>query len=181
MTSKNDAIKDLQSRLAERLQAVRHDDSRTGWLAVEAAGAGFLFPLQQAGEIFSMVEIQPLAHTRAWFCGVANLRGGLHGVVDLACFLGLRAAPLPTGDSARDPTRLVAFNASVGSMSALRVDQMSGLRHAEEMTPVASRAERPAFAPRLWRDAAGRRWQEIDLAELAASDTFIAIAEPASA
>ena len=31
-------------------------------------------------------------HTQPWFAGVANLRGGLHGVVDLALFLGLRDA-----------------------------------------------------------------------------------------
>ena len=46
------------------MEWARTEEGRTGWLAVEAAGVGFLFPLQQAGEIFPLVDVQPLAHAR---------------------------------------------------------------------------------------------------------------------
>lgn len=174
-----EALKELQARLAERLQAARTEEGRTGWLAVEAAGVGFLFPLQQAGEIFPLVDVQPLAHTRPWFCGVANLRGGLHGVVDLATFLGLRAAPLSDA-TGREGARLVAFNPASRALCALRVESMAGLRRADDLEAVPVNTARPAFAPRQWRDAAGRLWQEIDLAELAASDAFVSIAAEAT-
>ena len=48
----NEALRELQSRLAERLQAARTQARPASWLAVECGGHGFLFPLQQAGEIF---------------------------------------------------------------------------------------------------------------------------------
>jgi twitching motility protein PilI len=177
--AQREALRDLQARLAERLQAARSDEARTGWLAVEAGGMGFLFPLQQAGEIFSMAEILPVAHARSWFCGVANLRGGLHGVVDLAQFLGLRKTGAE-GPS-REQARLVAFNPALRTLCALRVDHMAGLRHAEDLVAEPVNEARPPFAPRQWRDSGGRLWQEIDLAELAASEAFLTIAAPLAA
>ena len=40
--SNREALRELQSRLAERLQAVRTDSSQASWLAVECAGQGLL-------------------------------------------------------------------------------------------------------------------------------------------
>ena len=74
------ALRDLQSRLAERLQAVRGQARALSWLAVECRGHGFLLPLQEAGEIHALPAVVPVAHAKPWFAGVANLRGGLHGV-----------------------------------------------------------------------------------------------------
>ena len=172
--AQREALRELQARLAERMQAARGEQRARGWLAVEAAGCGFLFPLEQAGEIFSLADLRPLAHTRPWFCGVANLRGGLHGVVDLATFLGLRdRVPAEAG---RDAARLVALNPSLGTLCALRIDRLAGLRNADQLAAEAVPAGRPSFANAAWRDAQGRIWQEIDLAELAAQEQFLSIA-----
>jgi len=170
-----EALRELQERLAQRLQAARTEARRTSWLAVEAGGAGLLFPLAGAGEIFAVPPLLAMPHTRPWFAGVANLRGGLHGVVDLAAFLGLRAAA--PGEGVREQGRLVALNPAFGSHCALLVDRLAGLRGAEQLSaePVAALA-RPAFAGTVWRDTEGRVWQEIDLAALAANEQFLGIA-----
>jgi twitching motility protein PilI len=105
-----EALRELQSRLASRLQAARTEGVAASWLAVEAAGGKYLFPLSQSGEIFPWASAQPVPYTQAWFLGVANLRGGLYGVVDLASFVRagrLRRAP----DMARSESRLIALNA----------------------------------------------------------------------
>ena len=86
------ALRDLQSRLAERLQAARTEPLARSWLAVECSSRGFLFPLREAGEIFAMAPMLPVPHSHRWFLGVSNLRGHLHGVVDLAGFLGVKTA-----------------------------------------------------------------------------------------
>jgi len=75
-----EALRQLQQRLADRLQRVREQAPARNWLAVEVAGHGFLLPLDQAGEIFPVAAIQPVPHSQPWFLGVANLRGQLHGV-----------------------------------------------------------------------------------------------------
>ena len=123
--AQREALRELQNRLAERMQTARSEQRSASWLAVEAGGAGFLIPLGEAGEIFALSEVLPLPHTRAWFCGVANLRGGLHGVVDLAAFLGLRDAP-PADAAGRESARLLALNPSLGALCALRVDRLPG-------------------------------------------------------
>lgn len=170
-----DALRDLQSRLAERLQLARTEARTAAWLALECAGLPVLVPLASAGEIFAPGALRPVPHTRPWFLGVANLRGGLHGVVDLAAFLGLRAPLAP--DAPREQSRLLAFNPALGSQCAVLVDRLAGLRSADQMQPEpADDGPRPAFATTRWRDADGRRWQEIDLGLLARSEPFLAIA-----
>ncbi len=182
-----EALRQLQSRLAERLQVARTEARQLSWLAVECAGQGFLVPLTTAGEIFPSGALLPVPHTQPWFLGVANLRGQLHGVVDLAAFLGLRL-PLPR-DALREQARLLAFNPALGSHSAVLVDRLVGLRSAAQLSaePLDVQAglagqtgqtgqARPAFASVRWRDAEGRAWQEIDLAALARHPQFLAIA-----
>jgi twitching motility protein PilI len=134
--AKREALRELQSRLAERLQAALTEVPAASWLAVECAGQGLIFPLQGAGEIFTAAGLLPVAHTRPWFLGVANLRGGLHGVVDLAAFLGLRTHRLAV-DALGDQSRLLAFNPTVGSHCAVLVDRLAGLRGAGQLTRLA--------------------------------------------
>lgn len=173
--AKREALRELQSRLAERLQQARTEVRAVSWLAVECAGRGLLFPLPTAGEIFSVGTLLPVPHTQRWFMGVANLRGGLHGVIDLAAFLGLRQ-PIAR-EAVREQARLLALNARFGANCAVLVDRLAGLRSAEQLSAEpADEHARPAFAGARWRDESGRIWQEIDLAALARNEQFLAIA-----
>jgi twitching motility protein PilI len=174
--AKKEALRDLQSRLAERLQAARTQARPASWLAVECRGHGLLFPLQQAGEIFPIVPLLPVPHTREWFAGVANLRGGLHGVVDLGAFLGMPVRVAAGVEGGRDQARLIALNPSLGLNCALLVDRLAGLRSAEQLSREASEDEpRPPFAGARLRDTEGRPWQEILLSSLAEDEQFLGI------
>jgi twitching motility protein PilI len=174
-----EALRELQGRLATRMQAARTEAPVKSWLAVECAGQGLLFPLHEAGEIFAVGTVLPVPHTQPWCTGVANLRGGLHAVVDLARFLGLeRGTPAPDGP--RDGARLLALNPSLGVNCALLVDRLAGLRNADQMKlepgDAPAPSERPGFAGARWRDEQGRVWQEIELAALAANEQFLGVA-----
>jgi twitching motility protein PilI len=165
-----EALRELQSRLAERLQLARTEERQSAWLAVECAGRGFLLPLEQAGEIFNLVPLVPVAHARPWFAGVANLRGGLFGVVDLARFFGLEPKP---GDEAR----LVVFNPNLQLNCALLVERLAGLRSAAQLALDAEQpASKPAFVGMRFRDDAGRAWQALNLAALSVDEGFMTIA-----
>ena len=171
-----EALRELQTRLAQRMQVARNEPAAHAWLAVECAGQGLLLPLEQAGEIFNAGRIMAVPHTQAWFAGVANLRGGLHGVVDLAAFRGLRARSAQ--DHGAEGARLVALNPTLGVNCALLVDRLAGLRHENELSGRADEvvSPQPAFAGARWQDKGGRPWQEIKLAALAADVQFLAIA-----
>ncbi|CAN5177895.1 hypothetical protein BH11PSE9_BH11PSE9_25310 [soil metagenome] len=174
------ALRELQSRLAERLSAARTEQPGKSWLAVECAGHGLLFPLKEAGEIFALTPLAPVPYSQAWFLGVANLRGHLHGVADLAGFLGLNSGLKPSAPGAeahgREQARLVGFNQSLELNCVLLVDRLSGLRSETDLVALPDdSAVRPAFAGTRLRDAAGRIWQELNLAELAADEAFLRI------
>jgi twitching motility protein PilI len=164
------ALRELQQRLAQRMQAAREQSQSANWLAVECAGLGLLLPLRQSGEIFTPVALQPVPYTQPWMLGVANLRGGLHTVVDLAAFLGLRAASVPGAAQ-----RLVSLNTELGVNCALLVDQLLGLRGDEQLQPEPEQPGHPDFAPARMRDAQGRRWQVLDLEALSQHPQFLRI------
>lgn len=170
-----EALRELQSRLAQRLQAAPGQASTVSWLAVECGASGFLLPLQDAGEIFALSPIVPVAHAKAWFLGVANLRGGLHGIVDLAGFLGIDRGERRS-DALRERAQLVAFNTALEINCALLVDRLAGLRGADQLVAEPDTPHsRPSFAGGCFRDATGRLWQEIRLSELAHHDAFLRI------
>jgi len=165
------ALRELQTRLAERLQAARTQVRGQSWLAVECSGRGFLLPLREAGEIFALAPVLAVPYSHRWFLGVANLRGHLHGVVDLAGFLGVK-----TTEIGRDQSRLVGFNQALDLNCVLLVDRLSGLRSDEELTVEADEvAARPAFVGARLRDASGRVWQELVLSALASDEAFLKI------
>lgn len=167
-----EALRELQSRLAERLKAARTQERGRSWLAVECAGHGFLFPLQEAGEIFPYTPAMPVPYTSRWFLGVSNLRGRLHGVVDLAGFLGIR-----TQEGGREQSWFVAFNASLNINCAVMVDRLAGLRNVEQLTPQEDDGQaKPSFVGAQYRDENNRLWRELNLAALANESAFLKIA-----
>ena len=129
-----EALRELQSRLASRLQAARAEGVQASWLAVEAAGRKYLFPLTQSGEIFPFTTTQHVPYTQAWFLGVANLRGGLYGVVDLGSYVD-GSTPAQRSDAGRAESRLVALNAMLAVNCALLIDRLAGLRSLDAFDP----------------------------------------------
>ena len=74
---------------------------------------------------------------------------------------------------------MLALNPALGSHCALLVDRLAGLRSADAAGGRDRRptAPRPGFRRRrLVATTAGRAWQEIDLAALAAHPQFLGIA-----
>ncbi len=170
-----EALRELQSRLATRLQAAKTEGVAAAWLAVEAAGAKYLFPLSQSGEIFPWASAQPVPYTQSWFLGVSNLRGGLYGVVDLASFVA-GSAPAARTEQARSESRLVALNGLLEINCALLIDRLSGLRNMEAF---ASSSDAPEGSPEYfgsrYTDANGAFWQEINLQALSQQTQFLSI------
>ncbi len=170
-----EALRELQSRLAGRLQAARTEGVQASWLAVEAASRKYLFPLAQSGEIFPFASTQPVPFTREWFLGVANLRGGLFGVIDLASFVGGKL-PVQRSDAGRAESRLVALNTMLDVNCALLIDRLAGLRGLDAF---ASSSEAPEGSPdyfgSAYTDANGAYWQEINLQTLSQQPQFLSI------
>ncbi|MEO7954323.1 MAG: chemotaxis protein CheW [Polaromonas sp.] len=169
------ALRELQTRLAERLQIAKTQGVAASWLAVEAGEQKYLFPLAQSGEIFPWVPMQHVPYTQAWFAGVANLRGGLFGVVDLASYVSGHPPALKT-ELARSDSRLVCLNSALEVNCVLQVDKLAGLRKQEAFIDYLERApEAPEFFGNRYLDSSGASWQEINLQLLAQQTHFLTI------
>ena len=169
------AIRELQTRLADRLQIARTQGVAPSWLAVEAGGQKYLFPMSQAGEIFPWVATQSVPYTQSWFLGVANLRGGLFGVVDLASYVTGQPAAVKT-EFARKESRLIALNSALDVNCALLIDRLSGLRNQETFSDFSEKSpDAPTFFGNQYIDSAGQTWQEINLQLLAQHAHFLTI------
>lgn len=169
------AIRELQTRLAERLQIARTQGVAPSWLAVEAGGQKYLFPMTHAGEIFPWVATQTVPYTQSWFLGVANLRGGLFGVVDLAGFVTGQEA-FTQADVTHKDARLVALNGSLDINCALLIDRLAGMRNQNAFTDFSEKStDAPDFFGNRYTDESGASWQEINLQVLAQQAHFLTI------
>lgn len=169
-----EALRELQIRLASRLQAARTEGmSVSSWLAIEAAGQFYLLPLGHAGEIFPRSVVQPVPYTQKWFLGVANLRGGLVGVIDLA---GLLGHSQQRSEQALAETSLLSLNAALEVNAALLVDRLAGLRGTDAFVSSEPPAEdAPVFFGTTYLDSSGTRWQELNLQALSQHPAFLSI------
>lgn len=174
-----EAIRELQTRLANRLRTARDEGLSVSWLAVKSGGRNYLLPLAQSGEIFPITSVQSVPYVQPWFLGVVNLRGGLFGVVDVARFMadetggGLTAAPRPRSTS---QAIVVTLNAALDVNCALLVDVLAGLRNPQVFTRAEPPgADAPAYFGNRFTDASGEPWQEINMQTLSQHPRFLSI------
>ena len=176
--AKRQSLKELQERLAQRLTAAKSEALTATWLAIEAGGRRYLLPLVQSGEIFPWSTVQTVPYTKSWYVGVANLRGGLHGVVDLADLVqGSARRSMRPAERITSESRLVSLHGALGLNAVLWIDRLLGLRNPGAFNAMGERpAEAPRYVTRVLVDAQGQDWQELDLQLLVSEPEFLAVA-----
>ena len=153
-------LREYQVQLLERMQAARNNSgTRINQLGVLIGGERFLLDLTQAGEIVPVPALTEVPLTQPWYLGLANIRGKLIGIVDLARFKG-------GGDTALGPdSRVVTFAGALGFNCGLLVTRVYGLRHAAGMEAAGERL----------RDAEANEWTVLDLSGLVQDARFLHI------
>ncbi|MGJ7916841.1 chemotaxis protein CheW [Massilia sp. LXY-6] len=161
-------LRQYQEELLERMQAARTGSGRrTHQLGVEIGGERYLLDLLEAGEIVPVPPLTSVPLTQPWYLGLANIRGSLVGVVDLARFMNEQrneqrshegAAPGPAA-------RLVTFAPALGLPCGFLAARVHGLRQAADMSPSAGRLV----------DADGHVWTPLALAALAQDERFLQV------
>jgi twitching motility protein PilI len=170
-----EALRELQARLAARLQAARVEGVSVAWLAVKAGGHSYLLPLAQSGEIFPLANLQTVPYTLAWFLGVLNIRGGLHGVVDLAAFVAITGGPTRLSTANADMS-VVTLNPQLEVNCALQIDSLAGLRGPDAFSASSpAPAGSPAYFGNCFVDTDSVTWQEINLRTLSQTPEFLSI------
>lgn len=154
-----------QEQLLERMQAAKNGaGASVAQLGLAIGGARYLVDLAEVGEIVAPVPVTPVPLTRPWYLGLANVRGSLLGVIDLARYLD--DGHVPASVVPGSTPRLLVFAPALGLNCALQASAVFGLRHAGTMT-------RDGDA---LRDADGNTWMPLSLAALVREERFLHIA-----
>ncbi|KFI06278.1 chemotaxis protein CheW [Massilia sp. BSC265] len=177
--SRRTRLREYQEQLLERMQAAKGGSGApTQQLGLQVGGTRYLLDLLEAGEIVSPVPLARVPLTLPWYLGLANVRGTLVGVVDLARYLGAdgirppgQPAGAPPGASpGTSPSmRMVTFAPTLGFNCALLADRVYGLRQAASM-----RREGEVL-----RDADDNVWTPLSLAALVREERFLNVAQQA--
>ena len=160
-------LRDYQAQLLARMQAAQNGAPDAGHqLGVMIGSERYLIELTEAGEIVPQPLLAGVPLTQPWYLGLANVRGSLLGVIDLARYFnpGAGDAGAGAGDA-----RLVSLAPRLGFNCALLVTRVYGLRRAGAMTPDGDGGTR-------LRDAEGNGWTPLSLAALVREERFLHVA-----
>lgn len=129
--------------LAAARSTGRHDDNHHQWtgIAFEIAGQRFVAPMGEIAEVLAVPDFIPIPLTKPWLLGVANVRGRLLPMADLAKFLGVTShEPLKK--------RKVMVVDEDGVFSGIMVDQVLGImQFVKDDYQARSLPESSPFAP----------------------------------
>ncbi|HSN41199.1 MAG TPA: chemotaxis protein CheW [Burkholderiales bacterium] len=154
--------RNLSARLAN-LEAGR----AASRLGLQVGVDRWLVDLDDAGEVIPVPPITAVPLTRAWFAGVANIRGTLYSVIDFPAFLG--GAPA----AATDQARLLLIGEKYRMNSGLLIDRVLGLYRDEQL-------QRDDATPSPWTaaqyiDKQNNRWKQLNVRELVAHSDFLQV------
>ncbi len=125
--------------------------------------------IEQVHEFLPIPAYTPVPGTKAWLLGLANVRGNLMTVVDLAGFLSGQRTTVSVN------TRLLTASLR-GRPVGLLVDEVFGQRHFvsnEGKTPhLPNNSPLKAFVHKQYRSGS-EVWQELDLESLFATTEFL--------
>lgn len=164
-------LREFQAQLVERMQAASTGaQAQASQLGVLIGDTRWLLNLQEAGEIVSVGTITEVPLTQPWFLGLANIRGNLISVIDLAHFRGQRRTNIDK------ESRIVAFAPALSFNSGLLVSRVLGLRNAGDMEEQsATDAATAPWAARQFVDRESNVWTELDLSRIVQDPQFLQV------
>lgn len=160
------SLREFQENLVRRLAESRDGDRRT-LLGVEALDENWIVDLTDASEVLPVPSLAHVPLTRAWFRGLANVRGSLFGVVDFSSFHDGRAIT-PSGYA-----RILLLGARHANGSALLFSRVTGLRSPDEFEPEAGPSDPRPWVAGKFRDIQNRQWLKLDIGALISQPEFL--------
>lgn len=143
-------------------------------LGFEAGGDYWLVAASEAGEVLPVPALTRVPMTKPWFRGVANIRGTLYGVSDLAAFSGRTATPV--NSAARLLLIGNAARRNVHDNIALLMSATLGFRRLSTLEALSDATPRQPWHGARYRDESGRSWTTLRLARLIEMSAFLDIA-----
>lgn len=160
--SKRTNLREFQQDLSNRMQDKSRTSGQLSLLGVQIAEQNWLVEMVDISEVLSLPTLTAVPLTQPWFRGVANVRGNLYCVADMAAFLHQGAA------SGAVTNRLLLTAERYGINAGLLVDRVFGLRDTRSWQQDAVQADQ-------YYDAQGMVWRKLDVASLLGQPEFLQI------
>jgi twitching motility protein PilI len=161
--SKRLNLREFQQRVIDRMQDKDLSAARISTLGVQIAGQNWLVEMTDISEVLPLPPLTPIPFAKPWFRGVANVRGNLYGVTDMASYQHGSAASGDINNRVLLVAGHYAFNA------ALLVDRVLGLRDARDWQQDDENEQAG------YRDEQGARWRTLDVPGLLEQAEFLQI------
>lgn len=145
------------------------DDSAHSRLGMQLGEEYWLLDLTDVAEVVPVPDLLRVPLTKPWYAGVANIRGNLISVIDLAAFLGAPATPHD------DKARLILVGEKHRINSALLFSRVVGLRQFDRFEREPQSGQLPAWVEGKYRDTEQRRWNALDMRGLVTHPDFLAV------
>jgi len=169
--SKRLNLREFQQNLIDRLRVKDLSAARVDTLGVQIAGRNWLVDMVDISEVLPLPALTAVPFTRPWFRGVANVRGNLFSVVDMAAYEHSgTAASTGSGQVSGDANNRVLLVADRFAFNvALLVDRVLGLRDARtwSQSEVDGQIE--------YRDEQSASWRKLDVRGLLGQAEFLQI------
>lgn len=154
-------LRQFQQQLNERMQAKWQAGEQASALGIQIGKELWLVEMEDIGEVLPIPPITTVPFTKLWYCGVANVRGNLYSVVDLAAFMG-------QPEVLRDGRSRVLLVAQKFALNAgLLVNRVLGLRNIRTW----HRSE--AGGRVQYEDQQGQTWRQLNVSMLLKQPDFL--------
>lgn len=168
--AKNSNLREFQETILLRLKEATAQGAATSTsrLGVMVGARRVLINMSDVREVLPMPPLQPVPLTQPWFLGVANVRGNLYNITDLAQLMRMPSTPKSSSN------RIVLLSSEETTQSALLVGGLIGLRGADVMhvKNVGSEDGIP-FSKKVFEDVDQNEWVELDIDALIQDKDFI--------
>ena len=161
--SKRLNLREFQQNILDRIQQNEVAGDRASTLGIQMGQGLWLIEMQDIGEVLPIPPLTPVPLTQPWYRGVANVRGNLYGIADLAAFMGQSETPGVGQGRVLLAAQKFAFNAG------FLVTRVLGLRDVTSW----QREEKDGEA--YYKDEQGQMWRKLDVSQLLQQPDFLQI------
>jgi len=145
------------------MQAHGHMRDQATTLGVVVAGQHWLVDMSDVSEVLPVPPLTRVPLSKRWFRGVANIRGNLFCISDIAAFQ-------QKGEAVGDATNRVLLVSEKYAMNVgLLVDRVLGLRDARKWHQVTNNGQIE------FQDSQNVSWCKLDIPELLSQNEFLQV------
>ena len=162
--SKRFNLREFQQTVLDRLQAqVAGGSNPASTLGVQVGDEFWLVDMSDINEVLPPPPLTQVPLTKPWYCGVANVRGNLYGIIDLSVYTG--SAPIPQ----EGQSRVLLVGQKFAFNAGLLVSRVLGLRNVTDW----QRSEHDGETS--LQDGNGQVWRKLEMAKLLQQPEFLQI------